>query len=96
MLDRVAHDLLERETLDGEEVYNTIRTMTGRDHAPTRPVPPGEGLVIGGHEVPEAVVTPAARANAAEAPDVQEEVDAEIAGAQRRSVQPVPEPKQSA
>ncbi|MFY9823231.1 MAG: ATP-dependent zinc metalloprotease FtsH [Thermoanaerobaculia bacterium] len=59
VLDKVAHDLLERETLDGEEVYNTIRLMTGHDHAPTRPVPPGEGLVVGGHEVPESVVTAA-------------------------------------
>jgi cell division protease FtsH len=59
VLDKVAKDLLERETLDGEEVYNIIRIMTGHDHAPTRPVPPGEGLVVGGHEVPESVVTAA-------------------------------------
>jgi cell division protease FtsH len=58
VLDRISHDLLERETLDGEEVYRTIREMTGRDHAPTREVPPGEGLVIGGHEVPEVEVVP--------------------------------------
>jgi cell division protease FtsH len=58
VLDRISHDLLERETLDGEEVYRTIREMTGRDHAPTRETPPGEGLVIGGHEVPEVEVVP--------------------------------------
>jgi len=58
VLDRIAHDLLERETLDGEEVYRTIREMTGRDHAPTREVPPGEGLVIGGQQVPEVEVVP--------------------------------------
>jgi len=73
VLDKVAHDLLERETLDGEEVYNTIRTMTGHDHAPTRPVPPGEGLVVGGHEVPESVVT-AARSASSPTADVSEEV----------------------
>jgi cell division protease FtsH len=106
VLDRVARDLLERETLDGEEVYNTIRAMTGHDHAPTRPVPPGEGLVVGGHEVPESVVT-AARTGAigatpTEQPgsaDVSDEV--EVAGPKRRTAQPqppqppVPEPKQS-
>jgi cell division protease FtsH len=94
VLDRVANDLLERETLDGEEVYRTIREMTGREHAPTRPVPPGEGLVVGGHEVPEAVVTP--RTGIAETPTPKaqpEEVEAEVAGAKRRSsAQPVPEP----
>jgi cell division protease FtsH len=81
VLDKVARDLLERETLDGEEVYNTIRTMTGHDHAPTRPVPPGEGLVVGGHEVPESVVTAARSAAVGAAPtalpgaaDVSEEV----------------------
>ncbi len=58
VIDRVAQDLLERESLDGEEVYQIIRDMTGHEPAPTRPAPPGEGLVIGGHEVPEAVVSP--------------------------------------
>src|SRR6185295_7958707 len=57
VLDRIARELLERETLDGEEVYSIIRQMTGREHAPTREVPPGEGLVIGGYDVPEAVIT---------------------------------------
>jgi cell division protease FtsH len=102
VLDKVARDLLERETLDGEEVYNTIRTMTGHDHAPTRPVTPGEGLVIGGHEVPESVVT-AARAGAvgttptevSGSSDVSSEIEAEVAGPKRRAAQPVPEPEQS-
>jgi len=98
VLDRVAHDLLERESLDGEEVYRTVREMTGRDPAPTRPVPPGEGMVVGGHEVPEQVLTPR---NAAPAGDVttevvdEEEVEAKVAGAQRRAAQPVPEPENS-
>ena len=58
VLDRVSLDLLERESLDGEEVYRIIREMTGREPAPPRPAPPGEGLVVGGHEVPEAVISP--------------------------------------
>ncbi|HEX6863784.1 MAG TPA: ATP-dependent zinc metalloprotease FtsH [Thermoanaerobaculia bacterium] len=58
VLDRIARDLLERESLDGEEVYNIIREMTGHGPAPTREVPPGEGLVIGGHDVPENVLQP--------------------------------------
>jgi cell division protease FtsH len=58
VLDRIANGLLERESLDGEEVYRILREMTGHGPAPTRPVPPGEGLVIGGHEVPENVVQP--------------------------------------
>ncbi len=58
VLDRVALGLLEKESLDGEEVYRIVREMTGHGPAPTRPVPPGEGLVIGGHEVPESVITP--------------------------------------
>jgi cell division protease FtsH len=58
VLDRIAHALLERETLDGEEVYNTIREMTGQEPPPHREVPPGEGLVISGQAVPEIEVTP--------------------------------------
>jgi cell division protease FtsH len=58
VLDRIARALLERETLDGEEVYNTIREMTGQEPPPHREVPPGEGLVISGHEVPEVEVSP--------------------------------------
>jgi cell division protease FtsH len=58
VLDQIATDLLERESLDGEEVYRTLREMTGHGPAPTRPVTPGEGLVIGGHEVPEQVMQP--------------------------------------
>jgi hypothetical protein len=54
----VAVELLEHESLDGEEVYNIVRELTGHDPAPPRPVAPGEGLVVGGHEVPEPVLTP--------------------------------------
>jgi len=91
VLDRLARELLERETLDGEEVYDIIRELTGHEHAPTRPVPPGEGLVVSGHEVPEAVVT-AARTGGSEAaaPEAKEE-EPEIVGAKRRTAQPVPE-----
>ena len=58
VLDHIANDLLERESLDGEEVYRVVREMTGHGPAPTRPVSPGEGLIIGGHEVPEQVIQP--------------------------------------
>jgi cell division protease FtsH len=58
VLDRVATDLLEHESLDGEHVYDIIRKMTGHDPAPPRPVAPGEGLIVGGHQVPEAVISP--------------------------------------
>jgi cell division protease FtsH len=96
VLDRIARELLERETLDGDEVYEIIRELTGREHAPTRPVSPGEGLVVGGHEVPEAVVS-AARSGGSEAPAPEsQEVEPEIAGAKRRTVQPVPGPEKTA
>ena len=96
VLDRIARDLLERETLDGEEVYSIVRQMTGHEPAPTREVPPGEGLVIGGHEVPEAVVTAARAGGTAEVPEEAKEEEPEIAGAKRRSAQPVAEPEKSA
>jgi hypothetical protein len=75
VLDRIAHDLLERESLDGEEVYRTLREMTGEDPAPTRPVPPGEGLIIGGNEVPEPVMQPRSAAAPGEMPaDIEPEM----------------------
>ncbi|HEY7215467.1 MAG TPA: ATP-dependent zinc metalloprotease FtsH [Thermoanaerobaculia bacterium] len=103
VLDRIARELLERETLDGEEVYNIIRQMTGHEPAPTREVPPGEGLVIGGHEVPEAVIT-AVRTGGSEVPEKakekeeakEPEPEPQIAGAKRRSARPVTEPEKSA
>ncbi len=36
MLDHVASELLERESLDGDEVYDIIREMTGRELKPMR------------------------------------------------------------
>jgi cell division protease FtsH len=94
VLDQLARDLLERETLDGEEVYETIRRLTGREHAPTRPVPPGEGLVVGG-PTPESVVSPAHQGGSEPSkpsPEVEEEdeIEAKVAGA-RRSAHPVSE-----
>jgi cell division protease FtsH len=56
VLDRMSVELLEHESMDGDVVYELIRDMTGQDHAPTRPVPPGEGLYIG-QEGPETVAT---------------------------------------
>jgi cell division protease FtsH len=111
VLDRIARALLERETLDGDEVYNTIREMTGREPVPPRPAPPGEGLVIGGHEVPEEVMvlgsgtaaeTPASDVHFPDthSPDAHSQEakteEAEVAGAQRRTARQVPEPEQSA
>jgi cell division protease FtsH len=107
VLDRLATGLLEKETLDGEEVYGIIRQMTGHEPAPTRPVPPGEGLIVGGHQVPEAVVSPAARnpnpagpaapaaaPAEAEAEAQEEEAEAEVAGAKRRvALTPAPVPE---
>jgi cell division protease FtsH len=107
VLDRIARDLLERETLDGEEVYNTIRELTGQEPPPHREVPPGEGLVIGGQQVPEVEVSNVGRGDGihgdATKGDVHVEVrdeaeaqaEAEIAGAKRRTVQPVAEPGKS-
>src|SRR6185295_14818805 len=34
VLERIADDLLERESLDGAEVYAIVREMTGRDLSP--------------------------------------------------------------
>jgi cell division protease FtsH len=65
VLDSLAHLLLDKESLDGEEVYNVIRTMTGHEPPPHRQVPPGDGLVIGGPEVPEPIVAPRPAAAAA-------------------------------
>jgi len=107
VLERMALELLERESMDGEEVYQMIRDMTGQDHAPTRQVPPGEGLYIG-QEGPETVVTGPAATTAggtgtAEATgdtgadstrETEEAEDrAEVAAStQRRTGQPQPAP----
>jgi len=48
VLERLAHELLERESLDGEDVYRIIREMTGHEPATPREAPPGEGLVVAG------------------------------------------------
>ncbi|HBL26814.1 MAG TPA: cell division protein FtsH, partial [Acidobacteria bacterium] len=58
VLDRVSEELLERETLDGEEVYRIIREMTGHDPAPNRPSP-SEGLAASTPDsTPEPVIAP--------------------------------------
>jgi cell division protease FtsH len=78
VLERLAEDLLERESLDGEDVYGIIREMTGHEPARPRQAPPGEGLVIGGHDVPEPVLAPRPAASAVtaaanrETPDLPE------------------------
>ncbi len=40
VLDRLAQDLLELETLDGDYVYGVLKEMTGQDLAPERPPMP--------------------------------------------------------
>jgi cell division protease FtsH len=77
VLERLAQDLLERESLDGEEVYSTIREMTGHEPAQPRQAPPGEGLVIGRQDVPEPILAPrpaasAVTATGGELPDLSE------------------------
>jgi cell division protease FtsH len=60
LLDRIAYDLLERETVDGEEVFAAIEELTGKNLRPLRPPsranpPAGAGdLVI----APEIDTTP--------------------------------------
>jgi cell division protease FtsH len=108
VLERIARDLLERETIDGEEVYNTIRQMTGHEPARPREAPPGEGLVIGGQQVPEVEVSAARGTGDGLTPNASSDVQTEVrddvaaqveqpdlAGAKRRAAQ-VPEPGKSA
>jgi hypothetical protein len=52
--------------------------------------------VIGGHEVPEAVITTPRKGTEAEVPEEAKEEEPEIAGAKRRSARPVAEPEKSA
>jgi cell division protease FtsH len=43
LLDRIAYDLLERESIDGEEVFAAVEKLTGRNLRPartSRPLPP--------------------------------------------------------
>ena len=64
VLERLASELLERESLDGEDVYRIIREMTGHEPAKPRQAAPGEGLVIGGNDVPEPILAPRPAASA--------------------------------
>jgi len=47
VLERLALELLEKESLDGKEVYRLIEEMTGRDLAPAVPVRPHDAITIG-------------------------------------------------
>jgi hypothetical protein len=48
-LERLAQELLEHESLDGAEVYATIREMTGKDLHPKLPEPKTAKLQREGH-----------------------------------------------
>jgi cell division protease FtsH len=88
VLDRLARELLEHESLDGQSVYRLIEEMTGQD---VRPLQPGEEPE--GENDDQA--TPAVadtRASTAQSL-TPEEVAAKVAGAKRRTsttTQPVP------
>jgi cell division protease FtsH len=56
ILDKVALDLLELESLDGEAIYSLIQDMTGRDVRPPRPKP---ATGSGDKRVPSAPATSA-------------------------------------
>jgi cell division protease FtsH len=47
VLERLALELLEKESLDGKEVYRLIEEMTGRDLAPAVPERPHDAITIG-------------------------------------------------
>ena len=51
VLDRLATELLEHESLDGEEVYNLIYEITGRQLMPPRPINTNEERPVEGSEV---------------------------------------------
>jgi len=86
VLDRLAQELLEHESLDGEEVHRLVSEVTG-EATPTRPAHPGEpGLIVGGKEAPELV---AGRAGGPVGVPAEDEVEAEV-GASRRHAAPIP------
>jgi cell division protease FtsH len=72
VLDRIARELLEHESLDGGEIYRIIEEMTGQKlepvpRPPKRPEPPASGAPATG-----AVATPA-KSGAAEGPPLTPE-----------------------
>jgi cell division protease FtsH len=46
VLDKLALVLLDKESVDGQQVYKLIKEMTGQDLAPVPPVPPAEALEV--------------------------------------------------
>ncbi len=78
LLDRLAQELLEREVLDGKEVYELVREATGHDISPQVVIPaPGPPA-----EAAEAAA--GADEGASEEPD-EAEMEPRMATAQRRS-----------
>ena len=95
VLDAMARKLLEIESMDGNEVYEMIRDMTGHDLTPTRPEPPSKGITVG-HEGPDKHVDAASAGGAPQdaggapqdAGGAEETEEKEVAAAQRRSPHP--------
>jgi cell division protease FtsH len=102
VLERLAHELLEKESVDGQLVYDLIRDMTGEDLTPAKPKLPGEGMDIT-PEGPSPSLHPGLEAEAetggedgaetaepaAEAGEeaAAEETEREVAAAQRRTAE---------
>jgi len=60
VLEKLALVLLDKESVDGQQVYELIEEMTGQDLAPTKPVPPAETIEV----TPEGPVKPPRRPEA--------------------------------
>jgi cell division protease FtsH len=56
VLERVSYELLERETLDGEEIYRLVREMSGYDPQPMKVAVPRPPTVAPVPATPEAAV----------------------------------------
>jgi cell division protease FtsH len=101
VLERLAHELLEKESVDGQMVYNLIRDMTGEDLTPAKPALPGEAMDItpegpspslnqgveAGADTDGEAGTEAAAPAGAEDEDAAEETEREVAAAQRRTAE---------
>ncbi len=80
VLDRLALELLDQESLDGERVYELVKEMTGKDLTPLLPQPPRSDEDSGGTSESVAESEPE---KAPSEPDDKERV--EVAAAQRQT-----------